>query len=318
MSVLAQSSARSYQEELLRGVDELRSKNTLCDMTIVVGNKEFRVHKIILVAGSPFFRGLFTNDMKEARSASIALEKVSVSIMEDLLRFMYTGEVELTNQNVQELLVAADYLLIANLKEICCEYLQDSLSPATCFSTARFAHRYCSEKLQDAADQFTRDHFVEASKSEEFVYLDHNTVIELISNDDIVVTQEEEVYEAVLRWVEHDYRVRKEHFDELFNCVRLNCIGNNYLHCIQHERAVVESLHSTERLRQALMTGSLRVTGNRRKSLSQDDRLFVCCGGYKAMRGDYNSIYHWSPKGPYDMCKCSTNIHSDDYGHICG
>ena len=49
------------------------------------------------------------------------------------------------------------------------------------------------------------------------------------SSDEIVIDAEENVFEIILRWIDHDKSERKGKFSELFSHVRLTCVSRDYL-----------------------------------------------------------------------------------------
>ncbi|KAF4076050.1 hypothetical protein AMELA_G00226010 [Ameiurus melas] len=53
---------------------------------------------------------------------------VSPDIMELIIHYMYTQDVRVTTDNVQALLVMADYLLMRDLVRSCCDFLTEHLS----------------------------------------------------------------------------------------------------------------------------------------------------------------------------------------------
>ena len=44
-----------HRQELLERLDILRNNDSFCDVTISVKSKEFRAHRAVLAAASPFF-----------------------------------------------------------------------------------------------------------------------------------------------------------------------------------------------------------------------------------------------------------------------
>ena len=62
-------------------------------MKLVVGGKEFAVHKTVLASRSPVFAGMFRNETKESVENRIELADLSVEVCELFLRYIYTGKV---------------------------------------------------------------------------------------------------------------------------------------------------------------------------------------------------------------------------------
>ena len=278
----------SYKDGVLKEANRLRKEGILCDVTLQVSNREFYGHRLILASSSPFFRALFTTKMKESLSGNFRLDGVSDSVMEELLTYIYTGDIEITNENVKELVIAGDFLLIPSLKERGQTFLRDTLCPENYFSIQQFAQKYNCLELRDASTQCICQHFVETSKTEDFAHLDHNIVSEIISNDCTVVEREEDIYEAILRWVKHDYDARKVHFEELFKNIRVAFMSKYYLaNYVRNEALVVSNLSCLQRVLEAMTVFAIPEKRNMdfhytpRKCSQQELDVIVCCGGYK-------------------------------------
>ena len=94
-----------------RLINLMRRQYHLCDVTLITkDDKEFKAHKNVLTAASPFFSKLLQSNMKENREGIVRFEEISGAIMEDVLELMYTGSVEVTQENSMELIAAANYL----------------------------------------------------------------------------------------------------------------------------------------------------------------------------------------------------------------
>ena len=102
--------------ELARRLNMLRRQDHLCNLTLVTKDgKNFKAHRNVLSAASPFFCKLLQSDMKENREGIARFEEISGAVMEDVLEFIYTGSVEVNQENSKDLIVAANYLLVPGL-----------------------------------------------------------------------------------------------------------------------------------------------------------------------------------------------------------
>ena len=103
--------------ELAKRLNMLRKQDHLCDVTLVTkDDTEFKAHRNVLSAASPFFHKLFQSDMKENQEGIARFEEISGSVMEDALQFIYTGSVEVTQENSEDLIATANYLLHSGLE----------------------------------------------------------------------------------------------------------------------------------------------------------------------------------------------------------
>ena len=134
--------------ELAKRLNMLRRQDHLCDLTLVTKDeKEFKAHRNVLSAASPFFFKLLQSDMKENREGIVQFEDISGAVMEDVLEFIYTGSVEVTQENSEDLIAAANYLLIPGLKKLSGQFLERQMSKSNCISTFYFAEIYQCDEL---------------------------------------------------------------------------------------------------------------------------------------------------------------------------
>lgn len=109
---ITETEQASFCVELTKRLNMQRKQGHLCDLTLVTREgKELMAHSNVLSAVSPFFHKLLQSDMKESHERIVRLEEISGSVMEDVLNFTYTGTVEVTEENAEELIVVANYLL---------------------------------------------------------------------------------------------------------------------------------------------------------------------------------------------------------------
>lgn len=202
----------------------LRGKTDLCDVTLVVGEQQFPAHRVVLAASSPYFCAMFTNEHLESRQDRIVLNCIEERALQTLLDFVYTSELEISEENVQSLLGGASLLQLVPAVEACCDFLRVRLDPENCLGIAAFADMHGCNNLRDISLRFAREHFKETSHSDEFLAAPANTLRQLISSEDLHVQREEEVLDAVLRWFHHDEMNREKNVSSLLQFVKLPLI----------------------------------------------------------------------------------------------
>ena len=223
--------------ELAKRLNMLRRQDHLCDATLVTkDDKEFKAHRNVLSAASPFFSKLLESDMRENREGIIRFEEISGVVMEDVLEFIYTGSVEVTQENSKDLIAAANYLLIPGLKKLSGRFLEQQMSKSNCISTCYFAEMYQCDELITNTRKFIHANFTSVAKLDEFLNLEAEEVERWISSDEISVAVEADVLEIVLKWIEQNKRERKASFGQLFRHVRLAFLSRDFLlHVVTNE-----------------------------------------------------------------------------------
>lgn len=153
------------------------------------------------------------------------------SLMKEILQFIYTGHVQiLSEENAKELITAADYLFLPNLKKIAGRFLECSMTTSNCISTYHFAETYrCDELVTKAQTFMIESNFAIVTKSEEFLNLTSQEVEEWISSDEIVINAEEDIFGIILGWMAKDRKPRTGKFEELFRHVRLIFASRDFL-----------------------------------------------------------------------------------------
>ncbi|KAJ6920466.1 hypothetical protein NC651_014146 [Populus alba x Populus x berolinensis] len=99
---------------------------TLSDVTFLVEGKRFYAHRICLLASSDAFRAMFDGGYRERNAKDVEIPNIRWDVFELMMRFIYTGSVEVNINIAQDLLRAADQYLLDGLKRLCeCTIAQD-------------------------------------------------------------------------------------------------------------------------------------------------------------------------------------------------
>ncbi|GJW95814.1 transmembrane 9 superfamily member 11-like protein [Tanacetum coccineum] len=89
----------------------------LSDVTFIVEGKRFYAHRIGLISSSDAFRAMFDGGYKERDAKDVQIPNIRWETFELMMRFIYTGSVEVNMGIAQDLLKAADQYLLDGLKQ---------------------------------------------------------------------------------------------------------------------------------------------------------------------------------------------------------
>jgi kelch-like protein 20 len=74
-----------------------------------------------------------------------------------------------------------------------------------------------------------QNNFVDVAESDEFLLLPISQLVEIVSNDELNVSNEEQVYQAVMNWIRHEINDRKQYLNQLMCHVRLPLLDTKFL-----------------------------------------------------------------------------------------
>ncbi|XP_022799742.1 kelch-like protein 12 [Stylophora pistillata] len=162
--------------------------------------------------------------------------------MEDVLEFIYTGTVEVTQENAKELIAAGNYLIVPGLKIVSGQFLEREMSHINCISTFYLAKKYDCDELITSSRRFIHENIVSVAKMVEFLNLEAREIERRVSSDEITVKEEADAFKIILDWVNHRKSERKAVFEELFGHVRVAFLSRDCLENVVTNELVVTVL----------------------------------------------------------------------------
>lgn len=178
-------------------------------------------HRIILSAATPYFAAMFTNNMQERNQQEIILHEIHGNELKALIDFIYTGFIDINETNVFELLETATRIEFTHIEDTCVRFLRDKLNASNCLMTWTLTEPFANLKeLTELALTFVEENFVEVTESHEFLLLDVIHLSTLLSSDDLNVYSEEEVFNALSKWVSYDRDNRQCNVKNLLSTIR--------------------------------------------------------------------------------------------------
>lgn len=221
---------------------DMRKNGELCDVKLKVDGAEgIPVHRCVMATCSPYFKAMFTNNLAETHQHEVVIKGVGHDIMEAVLSYAYCIETSVPWDRILELLIAADLFQMESLLVDCSTHLQEQLTPQNVLSTRAYAHLHRCWKLYKFCNEYILKNFRFIAATSEFLDIPLNDLMEIASDDCLRVTCEEEVYNAVKRWVYHDETDRRCAFPSLIQHVRLPFVSRQFLNTeVQNEKLMLD------------------------------------------------------------------------------
>ena len=265
------------------------------------------VHRAILAQGSPYFQSLFDSRYAYDHIAQVVLHNVESTAVRTAIDFIYTGKITIKESNVENLYCVVDLFQLTDLRELCVDVLEKSLDHNNCIDRLRFSEQQDIERLYNAALRVSKSRFNEVIEEEAFRLMPFEKVYSLISADDLNVDEERVVYEAVMKWVNHNQERRKKHLAELLTHVRFPLIPPIYLlEIVAREKILLEDPVCRQMLDDAKdfhilkgSTGAVETSGPSPRQGVQSGMVFIFGGeGTEHTVDCYNPrTNNWSKRG---------------------
>uniref|UniRef100_A0A182JE79 Kelch-like protein diablo n=1 Tax=Anopheles atroparvus TaxID=41427 RepID=A0A182JE79_ANOAO len=213
-----------YAQKMLLNLNALRLDSRFCDVEIKVGGgTTVHAHRAVLSASSAYFEAMFRPELglSEGKQRTVTLHSIRADILELLVDFIYTGQIEIEQSNVQELLAAADMLQVPEVVDGCCEYLCRELHSTNALGILRFAEAHNCRQLAEVAANFVHSNFPKVALEDELLDIPHTLLVKVISSEALRVDSEYQVFNAALRWIRHDVVPRRQYVFEILSHVRI-------------------------------------------------------------------------------------------------
>ncbi|CAG00911.1 unnamed protein product, partial [Tetraodon nigroviridis] len=200
----------SHGLQLLTALRSFRERSLMFDFTIIVAGHAFPCHRCVLAACSDFFRAMFEVDMRERGDGSVTLDNQCPEAVSAFLDFAYSGDILITDGNVDTLFQLASFLQVSVLSRACTKFLIGSLDLSNCLSLFSIAEAYGSDSLLRSAADFVIQNFCDLSKMPDFLNMQVNVLEICLKSDALNVPGEDDVVTSLLRWIRHDLPRREK------------------------------------------------------------------------------------------------------------
>ncbi|NXH78469.1 KLHL4 protein, partial [Psophia crepitans] len=288
----------NHAEQTFRKMENYLQQKQLCDVLLIVGDQKIPAHRLVLSAVSDYFAAMFTNDVREAKQEEIKMEGVDPDALKALVRYAYTGILELKEDTIESLLAAACLLQLSQVIEVCCNFLMKQLHPSNCLGIRSFGDAQGCTELLKVAHTYTMEHFTEVIKNQEFLLLPANEIAKLLSSDDINVPDEEAIFQALMMWVRHDLQNRQRDLGMLLSYIRLPLLPPQLLADLENSPMFADDLECQKLLMEAMKYHLLP----ERRSMMQSPRT-------KPRKSTVGALY---AVGGMDATKGTTTIEKYD------
>ena len=264
---------KEHSRNAFKQLNILREKEELCDVVLVVDEAEIKAHKIVLAACSPYFESMFIGEFAEPDGEPIIIEEIEEVALIALVDFAYTSCIKLSQTNVYTLFEAADLLQFQGVKNACFRFFKSQMNKTNCIRTWLFAESHNCTELIEASLKFIEVNFLDIVRGREFLAVEADTVCRIVELEDLAIACEEQVYEAVLGWLNHDIEERQQYASKILQNVRFPSMNREYLmHICDHEAIIRDDPDCIPLIISAIESHMSNVRGTLKKKMKKQDK----------------------------------------------
>ena len=211
-------------------LNDYRNSETFCDVIVQCDDgTEFPAHRVILAAMSEYFHTSFCGSFMDSNAKVYHLSGVDAKSMAYLLDYFYTGNIKMSTTNIAEILHAADFLLVKQLKDKCKKFLLSDVRSSTLIRYQFLSRQYfdCEVATPEELDG-QGVNFYDIFDDDFLLQLSFQQVRQLIQDKSLKHVQEKLLLNFLLKWVEISSD-RKVYMLDLFHLVAWEYVPPVYL-----------------------------------------------------------------------------------------
>ncbi|CAN9513500.1 unnamed protein product [Ophioblennius macclurei] len=228
----------AHFRSLLDGLLLLRQSGILFDVVLLVEGRAIQAHRILLAASCDYFRGMFAGGLRETQQKEIPIHGVTYNAMKKILDYIYTSEIELDLDCVQEVLIAATLVQLEKVIGFCCDFLFAWLDESNILEVHKLADLYGLQQLNARVHSYMLRNIQTLSRTEAYRQLPEDEVFKVLSSNELQVSCENEAYEAALHY---HYSPEQVETDQVYLQDNLRMLGAVRFCLI--ERTVLQRLY---------------------------------------------------------------------------
>lgn len=209
------------------------------DITFRVGAKEFKAHKCVLAALSPmYYMGQLYGGFDDAKKDTIEIPNVSSAAFEEYLQFFYLDQVNLTHENIRDVLTLTEMASVDEFTNECFNFLIETLTVENVCLSYQLAVIYDRTGLIECCEHEISTHFDEVIATEGFLNCAKGDLYNILQSDSLNC-KETDVFEACILWAKNSCIVDGLDAEKMEN-LRKTLIDGDLLYQIRFGAMTIE------------------------------------------------------------------------------
>lgn len=218
--------SKDIQSNLGKNLNSFRADGTFCDVVFTVNSKDIYAHKSVLSATNPYFRSLFNKDYVVSKHE---VKSSSVDIFQSFINFLYTGVIEINNDNVFALSELCAKYVCDEVLNWCAKFMQKNMTNENCIFIKNLADRMNLNELSEISKHYIIDNYSSLINSSYILTIPLRQFQTLLS---VRSSANRSLVDIICAWVRHKESDRKIHLESLFKCLNWKEVNEKRLESI--------------------------------------------------------------------------------------
>ncbi|WKY02676.1 hypothetical protein Q1695_016161 [Nippostrongylus brasiliensis] len=134
----------SSNSDVLR---DMLTSGRFADFVVVVGDREFRLHRCVLAATSQYFSAMLKDQTLESAQGRVDLKNIDPDVFDIIVRYTYDFNGPNSDEITMDLIKTVDMLMMDGLKAYCCSLLMREITPENFSLRLQIADFLCNDRL---------------------------------------------------------------------------------------------------------------------------------------------------------------------------
>lgn len=143
--------------DILRVLNHQRRDTTFCDVIVRTDNctSSIYAHQCVLAASSDYFATLFRHNLNnDVKVIETVIAVSSFDVGASVIDFLYTGDINISEENVEEMVQLVDYLGIQTILDFCGSFMNQSLNYCNCLKFKALSDHYPLVNMADSVKNY--------------------------------------------------------------------------------------------------------------------------------------------------------------------
>ncbi|GMS98541.1 hypothetical protein PENTCL1PPCAC_20716, partial [Pristionchus entomophagus] len=216
-------------------------------------------------------------------SVQSVIAEFDFDTIENLLNYAYTGRLTISVTNIQNLVLGAAYLDIEPVLDECARFMRKRINIDNALPLLWFCKSIAFHKIDDQILRCIYKNFIPISRTPEFLEVSVDDLESFLQRDSLNVDNEEQVFEAVIRWIGDDSD-KKQYAAKLLKCVRWTHLTESIIvNTIEKTEWVMSDFDCAELVNESKDYLKNKTNGDKLKSIKTVER--VCDDSHRLLYG---------------------------------